>query len=50
VSSEPQFFYQTRKTAKVSLDGLCPLRFAEVRSVERRSNAVPLLVWTHSLN
>jgi hypothetical protein len=38
------------KAAKVALDGWCRCVYVEVRCVERCSNAVPLLVWTHCLN
>ena len=38
------------RAAKVSHGGSCPLRCVrEVRCVERCSNAVPLLIWTHCL-
>jgi len=38
------------KAAKVALDGWCRCVYVEVRCVERCSNAVLLLVWTHCLN
>jgi hypothetical protein len=38
------------KAARVSLDGPCRCVLYRVRCVERCSNAVPLLIWTHCLN